>query len=175
MGNPGRYVVIFLAFVIGLIAVSCSTEEKQERPIPVIASVEAKPKVVKAREAIPLTITISNALPSSVYYSTFSLAPNDWNGETCNVYLIDIYRDGKEGNLYLERPRMDVPVTVSGMGRREIKAGGKIEIQIDARKWKLRDDWLPGKYRVTIRVDNLEVDKHSILSILTDPVEFEIK
>jgi len=55
------------------------------------------------------------------------------------------------------------------------KCGKRVEIQTDARKWKLRDDWLPGRYRVTVLVDNLKVDKYSTISVLTDPIEFEIK
>jgi hypothetical protein len=66
-------------------------------------------------------------------------------------------------------------MTVSGMGRREIKPGGKLDIQTDARKWKLRDGWFPGRYKVTVRIENLKVDDYSTLSVLADPIEFEIK
>jgi len=172
-----RYAFIFLvlAFAVGLIVVVSEVEGKQKRQIPVVASVEVKQDIVKTGDSIPLTITVSNGLSSSIYHSTFSLTPNDWNGETCNVSLVDIYRDDKADNLYLVRPKMDVPMTVSGMGGREIKPGGKIEIQTDARKWKLWGGWLPGRYRVTVEIHNLKVDEYSTLSILTDPVEFEIK
>jgi hypothetical protein len=169
------YVFVFLAFSIGLIVVANEAAGKQQRQIPVVVSAEVKPKVVKSGEVIPLTITVSNGLSLSIYHLTFSLTPNDWNGETCNVSLLDIYRDDKAGSLYLARPKMNVPMTVSGMGRQEIKPGGKLEIQTDARKWKLRDGWLPGGYRVTVRVDNLKVDEYSTLAVLSDPVEFEIK
>lgn len=169
------FVFVLLMFTAGLIVVASGQEGKQERQIQVVVSAEVKPKIVKTGEAIPLTITVSNGLSSSIYHSTFSLTPNNWNGETCNVSLVDIYRDGKAGNLYLARPRIDVPMTVSGMGRREIKPGGKIDIPTDARKWKLRDGWLPGRYNVTVRIDNLKVDDYSTLSVLADPIEFEIK
>ena len=170
-----RYVFIFLVLAVGLIVVASRVQGRQERQISVVVSVEVKPKIVKNEKTIPLTITVSNNLSSSIYHSTFSVTPNDWNGETCNISLVDIYRNDKASNLYLARPKMEAPMTVSGMGRREIKPGGKIEIQTDARKWKLRDGWLPGRYRVTVRVDNLRVDKYSTLSVLTDPIEFEIK
>ncbi len=169
------YMSILLIFAAGLIAVTSELEGKQERQIQIVVSAEVKPKIVKTGEVIPLTITVSNGLSSSSYHSTFSLMPNDWNGETCNVSLADIYRDGKPGNLYLARPKIDVPMTVSGMGRREIKPGGKLKIQTDARKWKLRDGWFPGRYKVTVRIENLKVDDYSTLSVLADPIEFEIK
>jgi hypothetical protein len=169
------FVLLVLAFAVVLIVVASEVEGKQERQIPVVVSVEVKQNVVKTGEAIHLTIKVFNGLSSSIYHSTFSLTPNDWNGETCNVSLVDIYRNDKISNLYLARPKMNVPDEVSGMGRREIKSGGEIEIHTDARKWKLRDGWLPGRYRVTVRINNLKVDEYSTLSVLTDPVEFEIK
>lgn len=171
-----RYVFIFLVltFVVSLIVIMSKADRKQERQIPVVVSVEVKPDVVKTGEAIPLIITISNGLPSSIDLSGFTLTPNDWNGETCNVSLVDIYRDDKEGNLYLARPEINPPMTVSGMRRWEIKSGERLKIQTDACKWKLRDGWLPGRYRITARVDNLKVDEYSTLSVLTDPVQFEI-
>ena len=170
-----RYLFILLIFVSALITVACNLEGKQERLIPVIVSVEVKPEIVKSGEVVPLTITVSNGLSSSIYHLTFSLTSNDWNGETYNISLVDIYRDGNTGNLYIARPKMEVPITVSGVARWEIKPGEKLEIQTDARKWKLRDGWLPGRYRATVRVDNLKVDKYSTLSVLSEPIEFEIK
>jgi hypothetical protein len=170
-----RHLFILLMFFYALIAVASNLEGKQERQIPVIIIVEVKPEIVKSEEVVPLTITVSNGLSSSIYHLTFSLTSNDWNGETYNISLVDIYRDGNTGNLYLERPQMSVPITMSGVVRQEIKPGEKLEIQTDVRKWKLRDGWLPGRYRVTVRVDNLEVDEYSTLSVLSEPVEFEIK
>ena len=170
-----QHLFILLMFVSALITVASNLEGKQERQIPVIVSVEVKPEIVKSGEVVPLTITVSNGLSSSIYHLTFSLTSNDWNGETYNISLVDIYRDGNSSNLYRARPKMDVPITVSGVARREIKPGEKLEIQTDARKWKLRDGWLPGRYRATVRIDNLKVDKYSTLSVLSEPIEFEIK
>ena len=170
-----RHLFILMMFASALIAMASNLDRKQERQIPVIVSVEVKPEIVKSGEVVPLTITVANGLSSSIYHLTFSLTSNDWNGETYNVSLVDIYRDGNTGNLYLARPKIGVPITVSGVARWEIKPGEKLEIQTDARKWKLRDDWLPGRYKATVRVDNLIVDKYSTLSVLSEPIEFEIK
>jgi len=89
--------------------------------------------------------------------------------------LVDIYRDDKQFNLYLARPEMNVPITVSGRVTLQIKPGEKLVIRTDARKWKLRDGWIPGRYNVTIRLDNLKVDNYSTLSVMSAPVLFEIK
>jgi hypothetical protein len=148
---------------------------EQERQVPVVVSVEVKPKILKSGEAVPLTIRISNGLSSSIYHLTFSLTSNNWNGETHSISLVDIYRDGMASNLYLSQPSVSVPISVSGLARWEIKPGEELEIQTDARKWKLRDGWLPGRYKVAVRVDNLKVDQYSTLSVLSNPIEFEIK
>ncbi len=169
------YASIFVILGAFVIAVASETHGKEERQIPVVVTAGANLKNAKSGEAIPLIIEVSNGLPSSIYYSTFSLTQNEWNGETCNLSLVGIYRDDKPGNLYLARPKVDVPRTISGMGRREIKPGARLLIRTDARKWTLRDGWLSGRYRVTLRVDNLTVDKYSTLSVLSDPVEFEIR
>lgn len=57
----------------------------------------------------------------------------------------------------------------------EIRAGGEIQIRTDVRKWKLRDGWLPGRYRATVRVEDLRADRWCRLSVLSDPFEFEVK
>jgi len=170
-----RNLSILLMILCALIAVASTLEGQQERQIPVVVSVDVRPEIIKSGEVVPLTITVSNGLSSSIYHLTFSLTSNDWNGETYNISLVDIYRDGRVSNLYFSRPEMDVPITMSGMASWEIKPGEELEIQTDARKWKLRDGWLPGRYRVTVRIDNLKVDKYSTLSVLSNPIEFKIK
>jgi len=57
----------------------------------------------------------------------------------------------------------------------EIKPNGSPSITTDARKWALRDGWLPGRYTVVARVDNLQVDDSSRLSVLSEPLEFIIE
>jgi hypothetical protein len=140
----------------------------------VVVTGKVEPGTVKAREPIPLTVTITNGLPASIRHNTFRLEPTDWNGETVNISLVDIYREGT-ANLYRSRPKVDVPLQISGMGSHEIKPGGTLTVKTDARKWQLRDGWLPGRYKVTIRVDHLTLDRYSTLSVLSDPVEFRVE
>jgi len=143
--------------------------------IDVVVRGQVTPAVVKAGEPIPLAVTVSNGLGAYIHHSTYSLTPNDWNGETHNISLVDIYRDGKEFNLYLARPKANPPHLVSGVGGRGIKAGESLRIETDARKWKLRDGWLPGHYKVIVRVDRLRIDPYWTLSVLSDPFEFVIE
>jgi hypothetical protein len=167
----------FMSLILGVCLVGTGNEklQKEERQIPVTITASAEPNIAKAGESIPLTITIFNDLPASIYHSTFSLVPNDWNGETINISLVDIYRDNIQNNLYYARPDINTPDMIQGMGAKEVKAGGKLSIITNARKWTLRDGWLPGKYKITVRVDNLTVDKYTKISTLSEPIEFEIK
>ena len=56
-----------------------------------------------------------------------------------------------------------------------IEPGKTLVIRTDARKWKLRGGWLPGRYKAWVRVDGLTIDRYSQLSVTSDPFEFEIK
>jgi len=150
--------------------------EPTQRQVNVVVSGQVTPAVVKSGEPIPLSIRIANGLRGSIYHETFSVKPNDWNGETVHINLVDIYRNGVASNLYRARPAVkQPPMPVSGMGALEIKPGSVLEVKTDARKWQLRDGWIAGRYRVTLRVDRLRADPYCTLSVLSDPVEFEIK
>ena len=144
------------------------------RQIPVILHGYIKP-VVKQGEPIPMRVFVFNNLPSAIYHHTFSRKSNEWNGETLNITLLDIYRNDQPTNLYYKSPDVNAPVDISGMSMLPIDPGEQILIETDARKWQLTDGWLPGRYKVTMRVDNLTVDPYATLSVTSDPIEFEIK
>ena len=103
-----------------------------------------------------------------------ALKANCWNGETASVSLTDIYRDGSP-NLHLSRPNLQAPLKIAGMTRHEIQAGRSLVIQTDARKWRLRDGWLPGRYRIILSIGSLRVDPYTTVTVSSDPIEFEIK
>ena len=91
-------------------------------------------------------------------------------------YLVDIYRDGKPGGLFVERPKVNVPREIAGIGSHPISAGGKLTVTTDARKRKIIGDWAPGKYKANVRIENLTVERNRCtLSVLSEPFEFEIR
>lgn len=144
--------------------------------IPVVVAGKADAAQIKVGDPIPLTVTITNGLTGPIAYSTFSLKPNDWNGETSGFSLMDIYRDGRDRNLYLERPKVAVPWKISGMGGHAVKPGGSLTAATDARKWTIDGGWVPGKYSVTVGVSRLTADGgRCVLSVTSAPFEFEIK
>jgi hypothetical protein len=165
---------LLVAVMLVALPLAASEPQPNDRQVPVVVRGKVEPGTVRAGDAIPLTVTITNGLPASIHHNTFRLEPTDWNGETVNISLVDIYREGPP-NLFLHRPEVDPPQFISGMGSHEIKPGGTLTVKTDARKWKLRDGWLPGRYKVTIRVDHLTLDQYATLSVLSDPVEFRVE
>lgn len=145
------------------------------KQIDVVVTGEVVPAVVEEGRPIPLTVRITNNLKGLIRHQTFRLEPVDWNGETINVSLVDIYRNGRKFNLHLARPEINAPVRISGLGAHGIAPGETLEVKTDARKWKLRDGWLPGRYEVIVRVDNLLIDDHTRADVLSDWFTFEIE
>lgn len=144
--------------------------------IPVTVTVVARPGIVPGGEAIPLEFTVRNGLPGEIAYSTYSVTPIEWHGETVNISLVDIYRDGVKRGLLQARPKIEIPTVISGMSRHRILQGESLTIRTDARKWTIDGGWKPGKYEVTARVDRLSVDHDRCqLSVSCEPFEFEIK
>ena len=164
-----------VATVFIVISLTCytSAKEKAARRLSVIVRGEA-PSVVKAGSPIPVKITITNGLDWPIYFDTYSLMLNDWNGETVNIGLVDIYRN-ESTNRFLARPKVTPPRKISGLGAHRIEPGKSLTIRTDARKWKLRDGWLPGKYRVIVAVKNLRIDNYSTLRVVSESFEFEIQ
>lgn len=65
---------------------------------------------------------------------------------------------------------------ISGMGHHTIKAGEKLSVSSDARKWRIAGGWVLGKYKATVRVERLSVDGDRCqLSVTSEPFEFEVR
>ena len=171
-----RRSMLTLAVFVAIAPVLASAQQEgEDRAIPVFVRGQAEPAVVEAGAPIELVITIANGLPRAIYHSGSWTEPVDWNGETISISVLDVYRDGEPGNLLISRPAVGLPSDVSGIGQVRIESGWSLSIRTDAGKWMLRDGWLPGSYVITVRVDNLVVDDHCTLSVMSDPIEFTIE
>ncbi len=126
-------------------------------------------------ERIPVTLVITNGLSGDIGSAMFANEPNSWNGETYCRSLVEVHRDGKPENLHLARPDLHVPGSVSGPGVKYVRPGESLQIELDASKWQLRDGWCKGTYRAVFRVDSIIADEYVRLSVLSDPVTFEIR
>jgi hypothetical protein len=166
---------VLVALIAVLVSASASPQAgPADRQVPVFVRAEVKPAVVREGDPIELTVTITNGLPRAIFHAGSWTEPNSWNGETIGVSIVDVYRNGLPGNLFVGRPEITLPGNVSGIGRVRIESGRSLSVRTDARKWLLRDGWLPGRYDITVRVDNLSIDHHSSLSVIGDPVAFRI-
>lgn len=168
--------VCLFVFLMSAAAITGTAAVTDEKLIPVVVTGKVEPAVLTQGEPIPLAVTIANGLKGIIGYSAYSLKPNDWNGETVHLTLVDIYRDGRPRGLFLERPKVDVPMQIAGISGYSIKAGGSLTVTTDVRKWKIIGGWVPGKYKANVRIENLTVEgNRCILSVHSEPFEFEIR
>lgn len=168
-------ILVFFIIVAGITISSVLAGDMPEHQIPVILKASPANKSFTGNEPLTIYLTIDNGLKGPIQFSTFSLIPNDWNGETVNCSLVDIYRNGEKSQLYLSRPYCVPPLTISGMSSKGIQSGESLMIQLDCRKWNIRGGWVPGTYEITTRVENIQVDSFISLDILSKPVRFTIK
>ena len=150
---------------------------QQQRQIPIVVGAHTVSDTLKENEPLLLRISILNGLPKDIRFSTFSLTPNSWNGEVSNVSLVDIYRDEPSAmGLFLARPKTgEYPKLIAGLSSYVIKPMDSLSVVVDMSKWQIRDGWRPGKYKITVRADNISVDDYAVVSVMSDPVEVVIK
>jgi hypothetical protein len=167
--------VLAAALVIGA-AASERPSNLGERKLPVTVRVIPRKAVFRMGEPVFCDVTISNGLAWDIRFSTYSLAPTDWNAETTSITLVDIYREpGPVSRPFDWRPHVNAPLNISGMASYPIKPGASLSILIDLRKWLLIGGWVAGKYRVDLRVDGVALDSYSAVTLISDPVELRIE
>ncbi|OPZ74325.1 MAG: hypothetical protein BWY82_00754 [Verrucomicrobia bacterium ADurb.Bin474] len=137
--------------------------------IPVSVHAQAEMALFKSGHPLPISLTVSNGLSATLRFTTFSTSPNDWNGETMNISLVEVYRDGKRRNLLLNKPELSAPSTVSGPASHPIHSNATLTIMIDANKWTIDGGWAPGQYELVFRLEKMTIDGRSELSVVSDP------
>ena len=148
-----------------------------QRQIPIVVEAHPASEPLNSNKPLLLRVSIYNGLSKEIRFSTLSLTPNSWNGETTNISLVDIYRDGpQQGSRFLARPRLgEIPKFIAGVSCYAIKPGELLSVVIDMAKWQIRDGWMPGKYKITVRAENIYIDEYASMSVMSDPTEIEIK
>lgn len=165
---PGLLVLVLLA------SIAATATGQVMRVIPVVVTVKPVGEC-SAGEPILVDIVITNHLPATIHFTTFSTNPTHWNGETHNLELVEIGREGSAGSLNQSRPQISVPQEVSGASAHAISPGESITIRTDLRKWQIRDGWTAGRYTAQLRVDRLTVDALISINVASDPVTLVIK
>lgn len=157
-------------FAVFMLTAGICFAEEQQPAIPVAVRAQAELAVFKSGKALPVSITLANGLSKTIRFYTFAVQPNEWNGETINISLVDVYRDGQRRNLYLARPEVIQPLTVSGLGSHPVAPGSTLRVMIDIGKWKIQGGWTEGTYDLIFRMDGIIVDDRVTMSVLSDPV-----
>jgi hypothetical protein len=157
-----------------LVARVCLASE--DKPVvPVTVHAQAELAVFKTGKPIPMSVTLANGLSKAIRFTTFSTTPNDWNGETLNISLVDVYSYKQKRNLYIARPELRVPLTISGPGSHLINPGETLRIMIDISKWRIEGGWIKGEYELVFRMDNISVDDKATLSVLSGLVHVVVQ
>lgn len=151
-----------------------SPVERPSRLVPVIVELSAPGNPYKAESPILLTITLRNQSSATISFVGWGIAPTDWNAETANIDLTDIYATKSPLNLYRARPETVPPHTLSGQSGRQIPPGGELSIAFDARKWTIEGGWRPGVYRVRANLRGLMLDDYTRAMIASDEIVLEI-
>ncbi len=168
-----RAFLLFLALSAPLSAVVAGgSDVDQDIPITLAAYANAR---CKKGDPIPLAVTVENGLKSAISFGTFSLDPVPWNGETSSLTLVDVYRNGENGGLFLGRPKIEPPEQTQSPSHYVLKRGQSLVIKTDLSKWKIRGGWIPGRYTATVRIENLATERgrHTV-SVLSEPFSFEV-
>ena len=125
---------------------------------------------------IPLSVTLENGMKGAIRYATFSLVPVPWNGETASLTLVDVYRNGNPGDLFLGRPAVTAPADRPSMNQFAVKSGQNLTVKTDLTKWKIKGGWISGHYTATLRVENIDTDRdHQTVTVLSEPFSFQVR
>ncbi len=162
--------------ILAVLILSGGLALAEEQPvIPVSVRAQAETAVFTEGKPLLMSLTLTNGLPKALCFVTFSTKPNEWNGETFEIQVSDLYRNKQKRSLYLARPEIHVPTTISGPAAHAIQPGTRFQILLDMSKWKIDGGWTKGKYEVAFRMDRIIVDEKITMSVQSDPVHVVIQ
>ena len=140
------------------------------------------PAKIAENSPLPLRIQIHNGLESPIQFPSLAAKPVPSHLETQNIAITAVHRQvGQEAtgpltdNLLEVAPNMeDAAWKQSSPSLIEIESENSAILITDLRKWQIRGGWTPGTYEVQAGVSGISVDQFSTMSILSEPIHFEI-
>jgi hypothetical protein len=179
-------IIAFLSCL--LIAVSNVLAQFPERQLAIKVIQKPRKHVYKEGEPILMDVEIKNGLKHEVRLTAFAFSPNEWNGETGHIDLVDVYRLPRIFQICCSRPNLgqsapsgitgkEHPVSskIAGAGWYPIPAGTSKISTIDLSKWEVDGGWVAGKYQILVRVKKIDLDKYSWVAVQSDPITIEIQ
>lgn len=167
-----RRALILVTSAIPLIPRAAASQTPQ---VPITVRAEPAIDTLRSGGPLPLRITVSNGLREEIYFLAYTLTPNEWNGETANLTIFDVYRERDSSRVDVHRPDVRVPIVIAGKGRKVIPARGSLSWVVDMAKWHAEGGWQPGKYKMLVRVEAIHVDRFLMAWATSDTVRLEIK
>ena len=147
----------------------------QARQVPIVVRAEAAVDTLRSGGSLPLRITIMNGLRDEIYILTYTLTPNEWNGETWGLTIFDVEREGDSTRVNVHAPSVRVPMMIPGRSVRRIPPRGSLTWVVDLAKWQAEGGWLPGKYKLLVRPDAIHVDRFMTAWVTSDTVRLHIR
>jgi hypothetical protein len=140
------------------------------------------PAKIGENSLLLLRIQIYNGLENPIQFPSLATKTVASNLETQNIAITAVYRQVDPAaaaplgdNLLEVAPKMDDAVwKQSSPSLIEIESGTSTVLLTALRKWQIRGGWTPGTYEVQAKVSGISVDQFSTMSILSEPIRFEI-
>lgn len=128
---------------------------------------------IEEGQPIIVSITISNGMEQAISFHYYDTQVNSDNSESLYNRLANVFRDDESVSIY-SGPEIKGKQVLKVV---KLNPGETITYKLDIVKWTLTDKWRPGKYKASIWRDNISVegDDFTLLSTLSNPVEFTIK
>ena len=125
-----------------------------------------RPPVIQTNEPINLAIAVFNGLNSTIHYT---------KAGAVDVHVALIHRNGNPLELYSSQLKIKAPDHMVQAGAVEVDSGAVMYLHTDGRRWRLKNGWKPGRYEMRLQIENLRADEFCKLSVLSDPICFEIE
>lgn len=171
--------IIFLSFSLVLlmeqILPSIASAQFPKKQLPIWIIPRPKKEIFNATEPLLVDVEIKNGLDHEVRMYSWTFEPNEWNGETSNIELPDIYRLPKIQEIWLKHPNVNAPTNLAAPGWYQIPTGKSKIKTIDVRKWEVVGGWVAGTYQITVLINKINIDEYSSVSVLSDPIKIEIR
>ena len=176
---PGLRFALVRRSVEGLLALAGvlagGAADPQDGALAVSVRVALADPAPRVGSPLLLHITLQNRLSAALHWSTYSLAPTPWNGETLNVNLVESHRAGWDAGLFVAPPRIEPPRPIAGPSSHAVPPGGNLTVTVDLQKWNVVEGWRAGDYRVVLELRNVGVgDGRVRLAVASETLAFTI-
>ncbi|MDA0591614.1 MAG: hypothetical protein O2820_26710 [Planctomycetota bacterium] len=178
----GVIVLPLLLTAVGLYADVSGVTPERNVDIAVSGTVGDKDGKIAENAPLPLRIEIHNGLGSPIRMTPLATKPVADQLEAQNLTITAVYRQvgpaaiasSSENLLKVAAQTGDATSKPASPSVIEIESQTSAFILANLRTWQIRGGWTPGSYEVQAEVSGMTVDSFSTMSVLSEPIRFEI-